>query len=253
MMQLKDIQSLFIKTILDKNKYCDSEFKSLFDENDISIEDRMSIYRGHFIASLTSILKDTYPATTKIVGDKFMNTISREYIYLNPPNSGCLNLYGSSFPEFISKFEATKSLPYLTDIAELENIINSVYYAKDDKALHPQNISEDCNLSLISAACLFSSKFPVDSIRDFVMAGDENNPQHLDISSGSVSLLICRKGIETKIYRLEDSEYNMLKLIDNCNNIENALISILDEFPDFDFTKFIQKFISIGCFKDTSY
>lgn len=252
MLRLKDIQKSFIETILDKNKNCNGNFKSLFDENNISIEDRISIYRGHFIASLTAILKDTYPATTKIVGDKFMEAMSREYIYLNPPNSGCLNLYGSSFPEFVKKFEATKSLPYLADVAELEKMINSVYYAKDDKPLLPQNISESCNLSLASSACLFSSKFPVDSIRDFVMSEDKNNPQQLDISSGGVSLLICRKGKDIIIYQLEDSEYKILKLIGNSGILEDALTSILIKYPDFNFSEFIQKFIPIGCFKDVS-
>src|SRR6267378_6124166 len=85
---------------------------------------RLSVYRNTFIGTLTNALRLSYPAVHRLVGVEFFETSARMFIEGQPPRSAYLDEYGAAFPEFLARFPAATSVPYLADVARLEWAVN---------------------------------------------------------------------------------------------------------------------------------
>ena len=249
-MQLNKIQQNFISYI--QGKEISEEFLSQFSDSQISIDNKLSIYKGHYYETLIDILMNTYPAVTNIVGEEFVKSMFRLYLESNPPSKACLNLYGHNFSEFIKNFSPAKDLIYLEDVARLEKLINESYYEIDEKTLRIENLNEHLDLKLKSSVKLLESEFPIDDIRGFSICGKNNYAQDLNIDSGSVRLMVNRIGLEIKVYQLEGSEFRLLNYIKDLMDIEESIASIINDYPRFDLSSFLQKFIKIETFSNSS-
>ena len=248
-MLLNEIQKNFTSYI--QGKETNPDFLSLFSENQISTDDKLSIYKGHYYERLTHILMETYPAVTNIVGKEFSRSMYRKFIESNPPQEACLNLYGSNLDKFINNFAPAKEIIYLSDVAKLEKLINESYYETDNISLEIEDLNNDLELELKSSVRLLKSEFPVDNIREFSTCGKDNYTQELNIDKGDIYLMINRIGFEVIAYRLEDSDFKLLNYISNSLPMEKSVELIINEYTDFNLSNFLLKFIEKEVFAKT--
>jgi hypothetical protein len=94
-------------------------------------ERRFSVYRNNVFWSLVEALKSRFPATAAIVGEEFFTAMAGEYIGREPPRSPLLLAYGDTLADFVTRFEAASSLPYLPDVIRLEAARSHAYHAAD--------------------------------------------------------------------------------------------------------------------------
>ena len=92
---------------------------------------RFGIYRNNRIAALTESLAATYPATERIVGQRFFRAMVAAFIARHAPRSPVLLEYGGEFPDFIDAFAPAAGLPYLGDVARVEWAWMRAYHARD--------------------------------------------------------------------------------------------------------------------------
>src|SRR5260370_23822662 len=86
----------------------------------VSAADRLSIYRNTLYGTLTNALRLSYPAVHRLVGAEFFEASAQKFIEDEPPRGAYLDDYGAGFPDFLARFPAAASVPYLPDVARLE-------------------------------------------------------------------------------------------------------------------------------------
>lgn len=98
---------------------------------------RFDVYRNNVVASLTRVLRASFPATARLVGDEFFGAMARVYVAAAPPRSPLLFEYGAGLPDFIADFEPARSLPYLADVARIERAWVEAYHSPEACPLEP--------------------------------------------------------------------------------------------------------------------
>ena len=92
---------------------------------------RFAVYRNNVAVGLIGSLEARYPVTRRLVGDEFFRAMARAFIAGHKPNSAVLIHYGADFPGFIAGFEPARDLPYLPDVARLENAWVDAYHSAE--------------------------------------------------------------------------------------------------------------------------
>lgn len=92
---------------------------------------RFNVYRNNTAVSLAEAMADTYPVVRELVGEAFFTALAGAYVAQNAPASPVLIHYGGDFPEFIERFEAAATLPFLADVARVEWAWLQAYHAAD--------------------------------------------------------------------------------------------------------------------------
>lgn len=256
-MQLNKFQDRFKETMLQPVSGLDDvdeELREVFVDNDISVEDRLKVYHNNIIGSVSASLCATFPTIETLVGEDFLKSMARAFVFENPPQSGCLHSYGTGFDNFIRTYTPAASLPYLADVATLELAINSAYYAANDQTMEPDaltHISEDrigeVRLSLRASGVLVASEYPLLEIKNF--CDNDAQGDAPDISNAAKTLLmVYRPALDVDIVSLEQDEFSFLTMLHNGLPLGEALEATLTAYPEFNFTFFLEKHISFETF-----
>jgi hypothetical protein len=248
-MKLHSVQKNFRDLMLDHPDVLNTpspEMSALFDEGLITLPARLKVYRNNIVGSLTDLMLASFPVMQELVGKAFLEQTARSFILSNPPEQGCLTWFGRGFDVFLENFSPAKSLPYLPDIARLEIALNEAYYAADDLALTPQDLSaiEPENLAatqfpLRDSVNLIKSSFPILDIHAFCLKNDPS--ETLDISGEGTNIMVYRPELETQIIALKADEFQMLAALQSGLNLGDALEQTRETYPDFDIQIFLQK------------
>lgn len=98
---------------------------------------RFGVYRNNVVMGLIHLLEDKFPAVLRLVDTPFFQAMARAFVLSCPPQSPILLEYGGQFPHFIASFDAARALPYLADVACIEQAYLEAYHASDASALDP--------------------------------------------------------------------------------------------------------------------
>lgn len=212
----------------------------------------MQVYRNNSFLTLTGILRNTFPATVRIVGDGFFRYITHQFIRLQPPTSGNMNTFGETFPEFIAQFEAANSVPYLPDIARIEWARHHAWHAEHNDRINMQALMElgeealpTVIFTLARACTLLTSTYP---IYDIWRANCSDNPpiNMADIKMNTAKpchVLISRLNHEVQVTLLSAAQHAFLTALHSAHNFEQAYDAaiVLDE--DFDLQSALSHYI----------
>jgi Putative DNA-binding domain len=132
---------------------------------------RFAVYRNNVVVGLTDALEEAFPTVRKLVGEEFFRDMGNIFVRAYPPKSPILAQYGADFAAFLDSFEPAASLPYLSDVARLDQMMRQSYHAGDAKPADPgalQAIAPDVlgavRFTLAPAVQVFQSRWPVWSI-----------------------------------------------------------------------------------------
>jgi hypothetical protein len=131
MLTLPDLQRLFGQALLTDNETALSALEPEIASSSMSPRERLAIYRNNVLASLTDVLRETFPVVCRLVGEPFFAFAAREFIAAHPPLRPSLSDYGDAFPAFLGTFPPCSDLAYLADTARLEWLLNVARYAAD--------------------------------------------------------------------------------------------------------------------------
>ncbi len=244
MKSLKTLQESFATSVYDNE---DATISELIPNKSIATNDRLQIYKDNVLITLYETLKSRYPAVCRLVDERFFKYAVNEYIKLHKPTSGNLDDYGFSFIEFLTEFQPTKEMHYLSDIAKLEWALHVAYFAADatpiDKAelakIAPEEY-ENLQFTLHPSAQLLSSKYPIDKIWNYTGDGD------IDINARGANLLVLRPEYKTGMILLESGELEFLTQLQNGHRLYEAYEAATLANTEFDVGAAIQKFVLNG-------
>lgn len=192
--------------------------------------DRLSIYRNTSRGTLTNTLRLSYPAVQRLVGEDFFAAAADAFITTEPPRAAWLDLYGIGFPEFLQSFPPAAGLPYLPDVARLEQAVGSALHAADAERLAPSRLA---NIAASSHArvsftphpsvSLLSSKYPVDAIWRAVLARDDMALAAINLTAGAVRLLIERSASGVEVTRFDEEQWRFAEALFAGHSLSAAL------------------------------
>lgn len=253
-MQLQKFQTRFKDLMLDHPdavKHLEPDFAGQFEEGNIPLAQRLSVYRNNIVGSLTDIMLGSFPLIEKLVGKEFLEGAARAFILQNPPNQGCLNFYGRGFPEFLESFEPAKALPYLPDMARLEIAMNDSYYAADQEALTADGLAAippeslgDLKLELCDHVHVILSRYPLLGIKAMCENPDVEPP---DMNEGA-ALMTFRQDLKTEIAKLGEDEFAVLSYLQSGHALGESVEKVLQDYPDFNVQGFLQKHLALETF-----
>ena len=206
MLPLLEIQATMRRALLKSDS---SGLVPLIASATASAEVQIAIYRNNVFASLTTVLRDTFPVVCRLVNERFFAYAAHEFIGEYPPQRPCLTEYGGDFADFLAEFPPCRHLPYLADVARFEwllsvaaNAVDAVPLAPSALASLPPEATPRLMLTLDPALGFLESPWPIDRIWQTNQAGADAN-KVIDLDAGGVRLEVNRRRDEV-IYRSLD-------------------------------------------------
>lgn len=103
---------------------------------------RLAVYQNNVAHSLVQALLETFPICVQLLGEDYFKALAREYIRHHPPTSPVLSNLGEHFSLFISQFPPLKTLPYLSEVAQLEYTLLSLTLSQEHPTLEKADLVE---------------------------------------------------------------------------------------------------------------
>lgn len=177
----------------------------------LAAADRLGIYRNTLYGTLTNALRLSYPAVHRLVGRDFFEDSAQQFIKAEPPRGAYLDEYGAGFADFVARFPAAESVPYLPDVARLEWAVCGALHAPDATALDLEalRVIEEGNHDRVRfvphpSFGLVRASYPVDTIWRAVLEQDDATLTALDLREAPVWLLIQRLATGVDVRRLSE-------------------------------------------------
>ena len=199
---------------------------------------RYGIYRNNVRQGLIQALAIRYSITQKIVGEQFFAAMAGEFALRHPPRSPLLLHYGEAFPDYIRAFEPARSVPYLANVARLENARMIAYHAADAPLLDPKALSglgEEAAaalcLELHPSVSVIQSGFPILTIWSMNEGLIPLGP--VDLKQGE-TVLVYRPHLQILMHKLSSGAAAFLTSLSNGQPLVEACNHALELEADFD-------------------
>ncbi len=203
---------------------------------------RLAVYRGNVVGACTKALAGTYPIVAKIVGESFFEGLAREYLRRFPSASGDLNQFGASLAQFVARFEHTRDLPYLPDVARMEWLAHRMYYASDEPEPDHRLAA---GIHLASRFALLASPWPLARMWE-VHQDDYEGEFSVDFEAGAERILVYRPQFRVLVGRLSAGSYRFLERARAGAPVAAALDAALVAEPGFDLGAALAAWVEAG-------
>lgn len=209
-------------------------------EQTVPTERRLAIYKNNVYTQLIAALRDSYPAVHRLTGAEFFRFAATEYLMAHPPRSPTLLAYGENFPRFLDEFEPASSVPYLPDVARLEQLYLESYHAAEamplPRSAFAKYLSEGTarpDLRLHPSARLMTSPFPVSriwevNVQSSIIDGKQRIP------GGAEYLLIVRPRATVEVRRVSRGTHAALAALEQGFSINEVLAAGAEVDPGID-------------------
>ncbi|WBU54142.1 DNA-binding domain-containing protein [Paracoccus sp. SCSIO 75233] len=102
---------------------------------------RFAVYRNNVTVALSDALAANFPVIASLVGERFMAATAGLFLVDHPPKSPVLAEWGEDFAAWLANYPPAESLPYLPDMARLEQLSREALHARDARPVDPQEIA----------------------------------------------------------------------------------------------------------------
>lgn len=215
---------------------------------------RFDVYRNNVYSSLIDALVAAFPVCVQLVSVESFRVLARAYLRQELPQCAALHDYGAGLPDFIHAWEPAASLPYLADVARLEQAWWQCYGAADAPTLGMQDlVALDVEqllgkrVRLHPATRLTQSTHPVHGIWAAHQSGDE------PVAPGNwqpESVLLARPEAQVQSRTITSAQHALLAALENGAVLEAAAGAALAIDPGFDLGATLQLAIEVGAIQE---
>ncbi len=211
---------------------------------------RMAVYRNNVISGLVNALNVRFPVTGQLVGHDFFAAMARAFAEMNRPASPVLIGYGGAFPDFIRGFAPAAAVPYLGDVAQLENLWWQAYHAAHSDAAPRQEFASiapaawgGLRFKFHSSLGLMRSAFAVASI----WQAHHDGPGMAEIAIGTPqSALVCRPERHVTVRVISPAAHDFIAPLQQGARLAEAVEQMAVPHPDFDLALQLQGLMGLG-------
>lgn len=221
-MSLKILQEKFAEYILSNRDDNISRYLSdAVSDGKIQKISALNIYKNNYKQLMVQNLSNIFPTVKKLVGTDFFAQMVINYSLLHPPRTGILLNYGDSFPEYISMLPNLQELPYLSEVALLDWLINLCHHSKANEVnlkniyntLVERQDFDQVYFKLLDNVYLLHSVYAVDLIYEFCKKQDYKNTEQLDYSVREANVIVYKNANEVNVQNVTDIAFQFLQLV----------------------------------------
>ena len=213
---------------------------------------RFSVYRNNVMVSLTEALMAAYPTIFALVGEDFFRAMAPNFITANPPQSAMLMEFGGGFGDFLDRFEPVSSLPFLGDVARLEEAWLKAYHAADQEPLDPAKLQtvapEDLGnltFSFHASTHILGSQHATYSIWAAHKEADVEGAM-AGLVHAAEDILITRPQWEVNVIKLPAGAFVFISALMEGYSLAAAAETAAKNNPDFDFAQNLGGLLETG-------
>jgi hypothetical protein len=239
MPSLAELQAAFRRALLQDDA---AAIAALVAGDGLAAAERVGVHRNNLFASLTAVLRDTFPAVCRLVDERFFAYAAHEFIAAEPPSRAVLAEYGADFPAFLRDFPPCRGFSFLADVARLEWLMARAARAAEAEPLAAAALAaiapEDTPrlaLWLHPALGFLASPFPVDRLWRANRPGGDAAP--VDVDAGGVRLEIARSGGDVVMRPLDPGSFALRAALAGGAALEAAAAQALAAMPGFDLAR----------------
>jgi hypothetical protein len=107
----------------------------------LAAQPAFAVYRNTVVKGCIDALQANYPVVARLVGEEWFRAAAAIYVREALPADPTLLRYGSSFADFLDRFEPAADLPYLPGAARLDRLWTEAHAAADEEALDPAAVA----------------------------------------------------------------------------------------------------------------
>ena len=212
--------------------------------------ERFAVYRNNVVVGLIEALAAAYPATRKLVGERFFNAMAGVHVRAEPPASPVLILYGAGFPAFIEGFAPAGRLPFLADVARLERLWLEAYHGPeaapvplDALARLPATALAEARLVLHPTVGLIASRHPVAAL----WAANTGRGAHAAVDlRRAEAALVLRPHDRVEVHVLDPGEAAFVAALRAGGALGAAAEAALAAAPSFEFAAALGRVFALG-------
>ena len=234
---LRELQAAFRRALLEDDA---AALRALVAEDGLAAEERLGVHRNNVFASLTDVLRQTFPAVCRLVDERFFAYAAHEFVRRHPPERAALADYGARFADFLAGFEPCRALVYLADVARLEWLMNRAGTAADAAPLAPAALAaipaEDTprlRLRLHPAFGFIASPWPIERIWR-ANRRDAESAEVIDLAAGGVQLEVSRRGEDVILRALDAATFAFRHALAEGATLEQGAVLALAADERFD-------------------
>ncbi len=256
-MELATLQQLFYDAVFEKNEAAWGQIcQQIVSTSTLTAVDRLKIYQKSVFGKLSRTLSRIYPVCQQLVGEGFFKIMALSYIHQYSSVSSNLGDYGEQFADFITQYPPATTLPYLSDIAQLEWHWHRIFTGIDHlpfnfKALEmiPPTQWDAITFYLPPTTALLESIYPIHRIWE-VNQPDYQGESQVDLDTGGVKLFLWRQGYTLRMELLTEEEWLLLHQFQR----NKKLAAICEELAhtDLNIPVLLQQFVQRGWISDFS-
>jgi len=179
----------------------------------------LQIYGNNVSSARIKPLAAAYPTIFRILGEACFNGIAHRFIEHTPSQYPDLNRYGATFSNFLDDWTAAQEqfsgYRYLGDLARLEWLCHTAYYAEDDPPFDFKKLAE-ANRDVQETLCfrlghsvgLLQSEYPVMAIREINLSDGDAPEVHAD--ELPEYLVVSRPAYQPQVERVDETTFQLL-------------------------------------------
>ncbi|NKD76220.1 DUF2063 domain-containing protein [Haematospirillum sp. H1815] len=235
-----DLQSYFAKVLLGQND-------TLHHLDEWLEGPGLSVHRNTILFGQLDAMAAVFPAVRRLVGADCFQGLVRAFFRAHPVHVPCLVDAGEGFPAFLGGQESLSAMPWLVDVAALEWECHRVSRHAESPNLDPASLSglnpafiDDLVFVPRAASCLFSSLWPVNTIRlaNMVPCADQDVAT-VSLGDGPEFLLLVRPGSKVLVEHIGQPGSVFLQRCFSGERFGQAASGTLALHPDFDLQAFL--------------
>jgi len=180
---------------------------------------RLQVYQNNFREPLAQSLLEVFPIVAAFVGGVFTRTALRHFIEWEPPIEPCLSNYGKRLGVFLGSYAPADSVPYLSDLADLEWAIYELQHVAE------QAPADEPVLALNKNSVFIASKFPLLNL--WMVGNGQLRAEAVHIDQGEQFVCIVLSGMRVQLFALSQKEQIVVtdfkhgKLVDDADVIRS--------------------------------
>lgn len=255
MPQLAERQQEFAAALLDSEL---PEPSGLVGPDGESSPRRFAVYRNNVVAGLMATLTDAFPAVHRIVGTEFFRAMARAYVVSEPPRTPVLLDYGAGFPGFISEFGPAATLPYLSDVAQIERAWAEAYHAPEAPPIDPAALMviepdelPEIRLLVHPSVRVVRSQLPALTI--WRMNVVDGVPTPVDLGAGGEDVLVVRPMADVEVRSMPEGGAEFVRALSEGMSVLAAMKMAMTADCRFDLSANLSGLMQAGAFVGHSF
>jgi hypothetical protein len=243
-----ELQGAFAQALLDPGRPIP---EGVVDPQGALCARRFGVYRNNVMVGLSGALAESFPAVRRLVGEDFFRAMAITYARTAPPRSPVMAAYGAGFADFIARFEPAGGLPYLPDVARIEQAWFEAYHAADAAPVDPAafaKIAPDAlphlRLHLHPSIRIVRSAYAALSIWRYNT--EEASERSLEDVEVPEDALILRSVSEVEVRSIPRGGAVFLEALVDEDTVVDAWVKAMEDAADFDLTANLVGLMEMG-------